>query len=354
MRIRTARVEAAAMEERDDTHVCKICDRTFKCGRALGGHMRSHLTTLKLPIDPPKKQQYHYRVEEEEEEVVVKKEDDEEKGRRRQEAYEEEEDEDADTREEIEENYIYSLRENPRRSFRLSDPEFSFAVDASSSAAAAAAPPPTVPPPAASAIAMTTVHDSQSDTEELYRTSRKRARTHRFALVPGGGEASPEEPASCISETSPEEDVAISLMLLSRDLRPQLDSSLAASSSQASKRRRKFQCGTCRKIFPSYQALGGHRAGHKKSKGSCAPPGLDGLPELSGDGKIHECPVCFRVFGSGQALGGHKRTHLLAGGDGIPVNEREDSMLDLNLPAAADDSTSAVSYAELIDPEKTN
>ncbi|CAN6476888.1 unnamed protein product [Victoria cruziana] len=370
------------MEEGDEAHVCKICDRTFRCGRALGGHMRSHMTTLKLPIDPKgqraqhqaqqkhhHRHQYHREEEEEEEELYEEEEEEEVRGRRRKQRKDEEgneangrggrpkvaddddelaeEEDEGIIREEIEENFVYSLRENPRRSFRFSDPEFSFTIDASSSG---------VPPP--TDITMTSVHDSQSETEELSgsrrRPSRKKAARPRFPFFPGG-EASPEEPVSSISNTSPEEDVAISLMLLSRDVRALADSSIAASSSPSglrSKRRRKFQCGTCKKLFPSYQALGGHRAGHKKTKGGCAPPRL--IPELVGDRKIHECPFCFRVFASGQALGGHKRTHLSVAGFEIPMPEMDESMLDLNLPATVDDSTSALSDAEFIDPENPN
>ncbi|KAF3795215.1 Zinc finger protein [Nymphaea thermarum] len=374
------------MDEGDEAHACKICDRTFRCGRALGGHMRSHMTTLKLPIDPKgqhqaqqKHRHQHHREEEEEEEEELYDEEEEEeeevRGRRRKQKKEEEgnevsggrrkqkvvvvedddddeelaeEEEDEIVREEIEENFVYSLRENPRRNFRFSDPQFSFTIDASS---------PGVPPP--TDITMTSVHDSQSETEELSgprrRPSRKKVARLRFPFF-SGGEVSPEEPVSSISNTSPEEDVAISLMLLSRDVRALTDSSIAASSSPLglrSKRRRKFQCGTCKKLFPSYQALGGHRAGHKKTKGGCAPSGL-GLPELFGDRKIHECPFCFRVFGSGQALGGHKRTHFSGAGFGIPMPETDDSMLDLNLPATIDDSTSALSDAEFIDPDNPN
>ncbi|KAI3785665.1 hypothetical protein L1987_44789 [Smallanthus sonchifolius] len=113
--------------------------------------------------------------------------------------------------------------------------------------------------------------------------------------------------------------------------------------------KRKFECITCNKSFHSYQALGGHKASHKKLK-----EGLDSKPEddntiqhkpflnhehiinMSGakpsdndqtkkklitcTGSLkktvvlgaHECPICLKVFASGQALGGHKRTHMIA------------------------------------------
>ncbi|XP_056686193.1 uncharacterized protein [Spinacia oleracea] len=41
-------------------------------------------------------------------------------------------------------------------------------------------------------------------------------------------------------------------------------------------KRSKFECTTCNKVFHSYQALGGHRASHKKNGGGikCSPPPL--------------------------------------------------------------------------------
>lgn len=69
---------------------------------------------------------------------------------------------------------------------------------------------------------------------------------------------------------------------------------------------RVFVCKTCNREFSSFQALGGHRASHRKLK-----------PFLSGDGlhnnaiktKAHECSVCGLEFPLGQALGGHMRRH---------------------------------------------
>ncbi|KAE8693780.1 putative zinc finger protein [Hibiscus syriacus] len=101
-----------------------------------------------------------------------------------------------------------------------------------------------------------------------------------------------------------------------------------------------FECKTCKKVFNSHQALGGHRASHKKVKG-CSAPRLDdrnrrdnssanddgdvffhpkSMPPFQVDTlasaskkklKVHECSICHRVFSSGQALGGHKRCHWI-------------------------------------------
>ncbi|EPS61507.1 hypothetical protein M569_13292, partial [Genlisea aurea] len=83
-----------------------------------------------------------------------------------------------------------------------------------------------------------------------------------------------------------------------------------------------FQCKACKKVFNSHQALGGHRASHKRVKGCFAGGGVaeeeteENDEEEDKDSKrpktTHECSVCRRIFSSGQALGGHKRCHWLA------------------------------------------
>ncbi|QCD97846.1 hypothetical protein DEO72_LG6g2560 [Vigna unguiculata] len=72
-----------------------------------------------------------------------------------------------------------------------------------------------------------------------------------------------------------------------------------------------FECKTCNRKFSSFQALGGHRASHKRSK-------LEG-DELKAHAialslgikkpKTHECSICGQEFSLGQALGGHMRRH---------------------------------------------
>ncbi|CAA7059960.1 unnamed protein product [Microthlaspi erraticum] len=102
-----------------------------------------------------------------------------------------------------------------------------------------------------------------------------------------------------------------------------------------------YQCKTCDRTFPSFQALGGHRASHKKPK---AAAGLHADHDLkksiyddaaslhlnnvltttpnnnsnhrslvvygkASNSKVHECGICGAEFASGQALGGHMRRH---------------------------------------------
>ncbi|KAG7622958.1 Zinc finger C2H2 superfamily [Arabidopsis suecica] len=114
----------------------------------------------------------------------------------------------------------------------------------------------------------------------------------------------------------------------------------------------RFECGGCKKVFGSHQALGGHRASHKNVKGCFAITNVTDDPMTvstsSGhdhQGKIltfsghHKCNICFRVFSSGQALGGHMRCHW---------EKEEEPMisgaLDLNVPPTIQDlSTSDTS-----------
>ncbi|XWS67012.1 hypothetical protein CRYUN_Cryun05aG0249600 [Craigia yunnanensis] len=71
-----------------------------------------------------------------------------------------------------------------------------------------------------------------------------------------------------------------------------------------------FECKTCHRRFSSFQALGGHRASHKRPKltGEKANEQTQFL-SLSTKPKTHECSICSQEFSTGQALGGHMRKH---------------------------------------------
>ncbi|KAI4993983.1 hypothetical protein ZWY2020_008296 [Hordeum vulgare] len=111
---------------------------------------------------------------------------------------------------------------------------------------------------------------------------------------------------------------------------------------------RMFECKTCNRRFPSFQALGGHRASHKKPR--LADGGEPPKP------KVHGCSICGLEFAIGQALGGHMRRHraVAAAGPGVErglsleldLGPRDDGkkkttavaaglMIDLNVPALA-------------------
>ncbi|PIA35665.1 hypothetical protein AQUCO_03500187v1 [Aquilegia coerulea] len=156
-----------------------------------------------------------------------------------------------------------------------------------------------------------------------------------------------------------------------------------------------FECKACKKSFNSHQALGGHRASHKKVKG-CFAAKLDDFDEttlidedvITNDefsmrsrsnatvpsfehsvdlqlatstpfkrkSKVHECSICHRIFSSGQALGGHKRCHWITSNSSdmstiakfqhfkdqnqfhqTPIFSKSSDALDLNLPASTND-----------------
>uniref|UniRef100_A0A0A0LQC1 C2H2-type domain-containing protein n=1 Tax=Cucumis sativus TaxID=3659 RepID=A0A0A0LQC1_CUCSA len=112
-----------------------------------------------------------------------------------------------------------------------------------------------------------------------------------------------------------------------------------------------YECKTCRRTFPSFQALGGHRSSHNhkntpitptatpanhNSISTTSPPNkqlqqrfnnnnnvsnqldqvrmsrtvyYNNLKPANHRIKVHECSVCGADFISGQALGGHMRRH---------------------------------------------
>ncbi|OIS96905.1 PREDICTED: zinc finger protein ZAT4-like [Nicotiana attenuata] len=138
--------------------------------------------------------------------------------------------------------------------------------------------------------------------------------------------AEPEE--SCASASKEEERARNPMTYLAPlvTTRIPLDNKAKGASSKGL-----FECKACKKVFNSHQALGGHRASHKKVKG-CYAAKQDQLDDSLIDdqdmnithdeftlqasksmrkSKIHECSICHRVFSTGQALGGHKRCHWI-------------------------------------------
>ncbi|KAI3967950.1 hypothetical protein MKW92_043992 [Papaver armeniacum] len=81
-------------------------------------------------------------------------------------------------------------------------------------------------------------------------------------------------------------------------------------------RGRIYECKTCNRQFPSFQALGGHRASHKKPRlmelYSLDNPSISDNQQQAKKQKIHECSICGLKFAIGQALGGHMRKHRAA------------------------------------------
>ena len=79
---------------------------------------------------------------------------------------------------------------------------------------------------------------------------------------------------------------------------------------------RAFMCKTCDRVFPSFQALGGHRTSHLRGRHGLALALTTGdqyfsvKPKSTTDQKSeHRCHICGQGFETGQALGGHMRRH---------------------------------------------
>lgn len=123
-----------------------------------------------------------------------------------------------------------------------------------------------------------------------------------------------------------------------------------------------YECKTCNRSFSSFQALGGHRASHKKPKtdqekqvvrsnhlrdeeNAQQKQIINPVAQHNLKTKVHECSMCGSEFGSGQALGGHMRRHrsniatnstTKANVVNIDAKLRNVLQLDLNLPAPED------------------
>ncbi|XP_019192545.1 PREDICTED: zinc finger protein ZAT1 isoform X2 [Ipomoea nil] len=279
---------------------CKFCSRSFGNGRALGGHIRSHMVNLYAESKHPER-----RIHGETEPIPSSETDD--------------------------------------------DGE----KDSSFSAAAAAG---------GGGGGSVVLQDTESETESspsgrVFRRS-KRVKKSRISETSSMVEG---EPGSSISETSPEEHVAYCLMMLSKDkwIRDG-EENCEVVKKMKGKGKCWYRCEACSKVFRSYQALGGHRASHKKIRAQKTlleeddNGGNAGEKKKKKNEKIHECPICFRVFSSGQALGGHKRSHFADSVSAIVVSPEACSaststpmkqglsrtggpLIDLNLPAPMED-----------------
>ncbi|PKA60848.1 Zinc finger protein ZAT5 [Apostasia shenzhenica] len=213
-------------------------------------------------------------------------------------------------------------------------------------------------------------------------TRRKRTARQRAAPLPPAAAAAAASSSASSAEdsgiTDQEEDMANCLILLAQGRNLPTDEFGGAAPGRFTSRRFAeaatsggragfylYECKTCFKCFPTFQALGGHRTSHKKPK-PAAPAefkngavihGIEGYPQpisskppppanltgkdCAGKAKIHECSVCGSEFSSGQALGGHMRRHRPASVPREHEKMKEEESrnvfpIDLNLPAPSD------------------
>ncbi|XP_075511171.1 zinc finger protein ZAT6-like [Primulina tabacum] len=94
-----------------------------------------------------------------------------------------------------------------------------------------------------------------------------------------------------------------------------------SSAKAATAQNQSYRCSVCSKSFPSYQALGGHKASHRIKPPAATTSSSDSnlstsasipasnVSPLNPTGRLHACSICHKTFPTGQALGGHKRRH---------------------------------------------
>ncbi|KAL7158483.1 hypothetical protein ABFS83_02G146100 [Erythranthe nasuta] len=280
------------MEKR---HRCKLCLRSFGNGRALGGHMRSHMMKF---YASNKRQELKHAFDSVDGFDVV------------HDSYSSSSDDDDD------------------------DEESALLVD----------------------------HGFGSESDPICRRSNRVRKSRVSDLEDGFFHVDKKLKfgyLSSVSDTTSEEHLAHCLIMLSRDTWRREDEEEEEYSGAVVKTkvgRGKYRCEECNKLFRSYQALGGHRASHKKIKLNTPPPSpprkVSGSPP---EKKVHECPFCDRVFSSGQALGGHKRTHFIAAATTAAAAAaskqspviREKLKIDLNLPAPVDEDEDEDDYSQI-------
>ncbi|XP_057501822.1 zinc finger protein ZAT10-like [Actinidia eriantha] len=136
-----------------------------------------------------------------------------------------------------------------------------------------------------------------------------------------------------------EEYLALCLIMLARG------GATAVENNRNSESPPSYKCSVCNKAFSSYQALGGHKASHRKLAGTEDRSSASAVTVLNPSGRAHECSICHKSFPTGQALGGHKRRHYEGGNGGSAASSsgvtsseggassQSHRDFDLNLPA---------------------
>lgn len=289
--------------EKKNGKICTICDKSFSSGKAMGGHMRSHFAKYPLPPKPVTNIQALDNSAELAHSPI-----------------------------QFPASQTFHPEKKQTHSFR-SLKEFS----ASSN------------------------REREFDSYPKNPT-RKRSKCRRNFIAVPNTKAEPKQ-MSLISETLPAEEAARTLLILSKDKWPESKEIKTPKMKKTSKKEGKdsedgrddclfqtrsearYKCKMCPKTFQSYQALGGHKANHKKieniwREGGNSEDGSSGNNSDVVDQKVFECSSCPKVFKSAQALGRHKKVHLpntMVTNSHNTANKIGGKFLDLNFPVPIED-----------------
>ncbi|MED6219772.1 hypothetical protein PIB30_038800 [Stylosanthes scabra] len=224
-----------------------------------------------------------------------------------------------------------------------------------------------------------TFQDHQEDDEELHHlrepwAKRKRSKRPRFENPP----TEEEYLALCLimlahsGSNNNNKKVVTDTTLKNEKTESSSSQQPPQEASSSPPMKLSHRCTVCNKAFPSYQALGGHKASHRKSSTTSennnnnsstatAPVVVNNNENVSSGPRMHECSICHKSFPTGQALGGHKRCHYEGGNNNnssaVATSEGGASShsfrgFDLNLPAPLAEYWSPAGLDVTTEPKK--
>ncbi|XP_021686987.2 zinc finger protein ZAT9 isoform X2 [Hevea brasiliensis] len=259
----------------EKNRICKICNRRFANGKAMGGHMRSHLVKLPLPPKPISSHQAEAPSSKSPSPSLSAS------------------------------SLNYPFSETPMQSYRSVNHQLS----------------------SISKPNFATLQDGESETESPKNATRRRSKRPRKSVEKVA--ESVVNVTELTEQVSSISDVAMCLLMLSRDKRTtkevvghymedeaddEYEDESFGTIRLGSKTKGKYWCDACKRSFRSYQALGGHKASHKKIKTHLKGEYEEEEGNRSGrvndnnDGvvgierRMFKCPFCDKIFESGQAL----------------------------------------------------
>ncbi|KAL0716761.1 hypothetical protein Bca4012_066083 [Brassica carinata] len=174
-------------------HKCKLCSKSFCNGRALGGHMKSHLVTSYTPTRKKLGDSVYSPSSSSSDGKTL----------------------------------VYGLRENPKKSFRVfnPDPESSTVYNSETETE-----PESVDPIRKRGRA------DVSKKKKMNKRSKKRvSESEKKQKTSHVNSDETQETASSVSDVSPEQDLAMCLMMLSRDTRELKKHAFAAEETKPEK-----------------------------------------------------------------------------------------------------------------------